>query len=150
MRNLMPSRHLMTLPTIALAPAATACAAGPLPGMPPLLDPNDVYDADRPNQLSQVVSHSPTRVYVPNSGSDTVDIIDSKTFKIVRRSILGPEESVGAQRSWRQHHAHRPCHEREGPHHPTTRGSAELSAASGGAERQPRLMTFASGRRCCR
>ncbi len=57
--------------------------------MPPLLDPNDVYAADRPNQLSPVVSQFPTRVYVPNSGSDTVDIIDPKTFKVIRSFPVG-------------------------------------------------------------
>jgi YVTN family beta-propeller protein len=62
---------------------------GPLPGMPPVLDPNDIYAADRPNQLSPVVSKFPTRVYVPNSGSDTVDIIDPATYKIIDHFPVG-------------------------------------------------------------
>jgi len=36
----------------------------------------DVYAADRPGQLSPVVRGFPSRIYVPNSNSDTVDVID--------------------------------------------------------------------------
>jgi len=61
----------------------------PLPGMPPVLDPLDIYAADRPGQLSPVVSRFPSLIYVPNSGSNTVDIIDPKTFKIIRHFAVG-------------------------------------------------------------
>src|SRR5437868_6357208 len=43
--------------------------------IPPLLDPHDVYAAGRPGLLSPVVRHDPARVYVPNSESNTVDVI---------------------------------------------------------------------------
>jgi YVTN family beta-propeller protein len=49
---------------------------------PPLLDPHDVYAADRAGMLSPVVRRFPERVYVPNSLSDTVSVIDPKTFKV--------------------------------------------------------------------
>jgi DNA-binding beta-propeller fold protein YncE len=55
----------------------------PLPGMPPVLNPNDLYTADRPNQLSDVVKNFPSRVYVPNTISNTVDVIDPATFRII-------------------------------------------------------------------
>jgi YVTN family beta-propeller protein len=61
----------------------------PLPGMPPLLDPRDVYAADRPGNLSPAVSRFPPRVYVPNSGRNTVDVIDPQTFKIIDRFKVG-------------------------------------------------------------
>jgi YVTN family beta-propeller protein len=51
--------------------------------IPPLLDRHDVYAADRPGGLSPVVRHDPPRVYVPNSGSNTVDVIDPRTYRIV-------------------------------------------------------------------
>lgn len=54
-----------------------------LPGMPPLLDPHDVYAANRPGQLSTVVRSFSERVYVPNIGRNTVDVIDPHTFKII-------------------------------------------------------------------
>ncbi|MFI9722328.1 hypothetical protein ACIHFE_22115 [Streptomyces sp. NPDC052396] len=60
-----------------------------LPGMPPLLDPNDVYAADRPNALSPVVRNFPSRVYVPNTESDTVSVIDPKTYKVIETIPVG-------------------------------------------------------------
>ncbi|MBT2420981.1 YncE family protein [Streptomyces sp. ISL-22] len=60
-----------------------------LPGMPPVLDPNDVYAADRPNKLSPVVKDFPSRVYVPNTESDTVSVIDPKTYKIIETIPVG-------------------------------------------------------------
>lgn len=60
-----------------------------LPGMPPVLDTTDIYAADRPNALSSVVRNFPTRVYVPNSDSNTVDVIDPKTMQIVDHFAVG-------------------------------------------------------------
>jgi YVTN family beta-propeller protein len=57
--------------------------------MPPVLNPNDIYAADRPGQLSQVVKNFPSLVYVPNSESDTVDVIDPTTFKVVNHFPVG-------------------------------------------------------------
>jgi DNA-binding beta-propeller fold protein YncE len=44
---------------------------------------HDVYAADRPGKLSRVVRHDPPRIYVPNSKSNTVDVIDQRTYRIV-------------------------------------------------------------------
>ncbi|MFI7011374.1 YncE family protein [Streptomyces sp. NPDC050145] len=60
-----------------------------LPGMPPVLDPEDVYAADRPNKLSPVVKDFPSRVYVPNTESDTVSVIDPQTYKIIETIKVG-------------------------------------------------------------
>ncbi|MER5937190.1 PQQ-binding-like beta-propeller repeat protein [Streptomyces sp. NPDC001928] len=60
-----------------------------LPGMPPVLDPKDVYAADRPNKLSPVVKDFPSRVYVPNSESDTVSVIDPKTYEVIETIPVG-------------------------------------------------------------
>jgi YVTN family beta-propeller protein len=57
--------------------------------MPPVLDPDDIYSEDRPGRLSHVVKDFPARVYVPNSKSDTVDVIDPRTFKIVDHFAVG-------------------------------------------------------------
>jgi DNA-binding beta-propeller fold protein YncE len=59
-----------------------------LPGMPPVLDPSNVYSADGPGMVSPVAAAFPARVYVPNSKSDTVDIIDPQTYKIVGHFAL--------------------------------------------------------------
>ncbi|MFD7555670.1 MULTISPECIES: YncE family protein [unclassified Streptomyces] len=60
-----------------------------LPGMPPVLDPNDVYAADRPNKLSPVVKDFPSRVYVPNTNSNTVSVIDPTTYQVIDTIPVG-------------------------------------------------------------
>jgi YVTN family beta-propeller protein len=83
------------------APGATAPAVGgdtpattglgPLPGMPPLLDPGNVYAADQPGMLSPAVRQDPALVYVPNSQSNTVDVIDQRTHRIIRHFPTGAQ-----------------------------------------------------------
>jgi DNA-binding beta-propeller fold protein YncE len=57
----------------------------PVGQVPPLPDPSNVYAADRPGLLSPAVRGDPALVYVPNSKSNTVDVISQKTFKVIRR-----------------------------------------------------------------
>ncbi|MBF9067531.1 YncE family protein [Streptacidiphilus fuscans] len=77
--------------------AAEADAAGQsrdpnaLPGMPPLLSATDLYAADRPNQLSPAVKNFPSRIYVPNTLSDTVSVIDPATYKVIDTIQVGHE-----------------------------------------------------------
>ncbi|MBV8865135.1 MAG: hypothetical protein JO210_07010 [Acidobacteriaceae bacterium] len=66
----------------------------PLPGMPPVLDIQNVYSADGPGMLSAAVKTFPYRVYVPNSKSDTVDIIDPETYQIIGHFAL-PKHGKG-------------------------------------------------------
>ena len=74
-------------------PAATPQA---LPGMPKPLSPTDVWAADRPGRLAAAVRRDPYRIYVPNSGSDTVTEIDPRTFKVIRtfRTAREPQHVV--------------------------------------------------------
>ncbi len=60
-----------------------------LPGMPRPLQADDVYAADRPGRLSPAVHGALTRVYVPNSQSNTVDVIDPGSYRIVRHYRVG-------------------------------------------------------------
>ncbi|MFE7234286.1 YVTN family beta-propeller repeat protein [Streptomyces sp. NPDC002405] len=60
-----------------------------LPGMPPVLDPTDVYSADRPGKLSPVVKDFPSRVYVPNTNSNTVTVIDPETYEVIETIPVG-------------------------------------------------------------
>jgi YVTN family beta-propeller protein len=69
--------------------AAPTPAEKGLPGMPPVQDPNDIYAADHAGNLSPVVKNFPARIYVPNSGSNTVDIIDPATYKIIAHFPVG-------------------------------------------------------------
>jgi YVTN family beta-propeller protein len=68
--------------------AGAARAADVLPGMPPLLDAGNIYAAAAPGKFAPAVAGFPARVYVPNSKSDTVDVIDPATFKIVSHFAL--------------------------------------------------------------
>jgi YVTN family beta-propeller protein len=49
----------------------------------------NVYAFDGANALSPVVRNVPPRVYVPNSGSNTVDVIDQRTFKVIAHYVVG-------------------------------------------------------------
>ncbi len=78
-------------------PSATGDPAGDLlPGMPPPLDPNDVYAAYRLDALSPVVRGDVRRVYVPNHTSATVSVIDPATGKVIQTVAVpaGPEHVV--------------------------------------------------------
>jgi YVTN family beta-propeller protein len=63
----------------------------PLPGMPPVLNPHDIYSADRPGDLNPTVKDFPSRIYVPNSGSNTVDVINPATYKIIGHFRVGKQ-----------------------------------------------------------
>ena len=93
----------------------------PLPPPPPcrcpaspLLDPHDVYAADRPDALSPVVagtpigstSRTPCRTQcLSSTRARTGDQhLPRRARAAARRSVLGPEDAVGQQRS-RQHAA---------------------------------------------
>jgi YVTN family beta-propeller protein len=50
---------------------------------------HDVYAADRAGRLSAAVRHDPPRVYVPNSQSNTVDVIDQRTYRVIDHFATG-------------------------------------------------------------
>jgi YVTN family beta-propeller protein len=58
----------------------------------------NVYAADRVGNLSAATRGAKAYVYVPNSDSNTVDVIDQRTFKIVRHFAVGalPQHVVPA------------------------------------------------------
>ena len=66
--------------------------------IPKLLDRNNVYAADAPGDLTGPARHALPRVYVPNSQSDTVDVIDPSTYKVVGHFTVGalPQHVVPA------------------------------------------------------
>jgi YVTN family beta-propeller protein len=69
-----------------------------LPGMPAPLDPANVYAADGPGMLSAAVAHDLPRVYVPNTGSNTVTVIDPTTYRVIGTLRVGhqPQHVVPA------------------------------------------------------
>jgi YVTN family beta-propeller protein len=80
------SQHASSRPSVARSPRAHSSAKY---AVPPLLDPHDVYAADRPGMLSPVVRGFPERVYVPNSESDTVSVIDPHTYRVIDEFPVG-------------------------------------------------------------
>jgi YVTN family beta-propeller protein len=54
-----------------------------------VLDARNVYAADAPGKLSPVVKDFPSRVYVPNTNSDTVSVIDPATYKVIETIPVG-------------------------------------------------------------
>jgi YVTN family beta-propeller protein len=77
---------------------AARTSAAVLPNVPPLVDADNVYAADGVGDLSPVVRDARPYVYVPNSDSNTVDVIDQRTFKVVRHFAVGalPQHVVPA------------------------------------------------------
>ena len=74
----------------ATSPEASRPSFTPRPGrIPPLLDRRNVYAAERPGLLSPVVRNDPPRIYVPNSKSDTVDVISQRTAKVIAHFAVG-------------------------------------------------------------
>jgi YVTN family beta-propeller protein len=57
--------------------------------MPPPLSATDVYAADRPNRLVPAVRGDRPLVYVPNSLSDTVSVIDPRTYRVIATHRVG-------------------------------------------------------------
>lgn len=81
--------HRTTPSPVGAAHVGTALSVPVAGSIPAPLDPSNVYAAERPGLLSPAVRGDPALVYVPNSVSNTVDVISQKTFKIVRQFPVG-------------------------------------------------------------
>jgi 4-amino-4-deoxy-L-arabinose transferase-like glycosyltransferase/DNA-binding beta-propeller fold protein YncE len=69
-----------------IAAAGQEAVAG---AVPPPLDPHNIYAADRAGALSPTVRADRALVYVPNSASNTVDVISQRSFKVVEHFAVG-------------------------------------------------------------
>jgi YVTN family beta-propeller protein len=58
-------------------------------GMPPVIDPNNLYSEIRSDKVSPTVAKHLSRVYVPNRASNDVWVIDPATFKVVNKFSVG-------------------------------------------------------------
>ena len=72
-----------------LAAGAAPTTVATLPGMPPVVDPTNVYSETAAGKFSPAVAGHLSRVYVPNRRSDDVYVIDPVTFKVVDRFRVG-------------------------------------------------------------
>lgn len=87
-----------SLPGLAQAPAEKTpqaaqelSADAPLLGMPPVTDPTDIYAETRAEHVSPTIRAFPPRVYVPNSLSNTVSVIDPDTLRVLETFPVGRE-----------------------------------------------------------
>jgi YVTN family beta-propeller protein len=76
--------------------AMCACAAGaatvaiePIAGMPPVVNPSNLYSEAGANRLSPAVAGALSRVYVPNLSSNDVYVIDPARMQVVDRFPVG-------------------------------------------------------------
>jgi YVTN family beta-propeller protein len=60
-------------------------------GMPPVVDPANLYSETTAEHMSPAVADALPRIYVPNLRSNDVYVIDPETFKVVDRFPVGPE-----------------------------------------------------------
>jgi len=84
---------------VAAKPAmSSASPSAGYPGMPPVLDANNLYSAAGPGQLSSSVGSALPLVYVPELRSNDVVVIDPQTRKVVTRFAVGvnPQHVVPA------------------------------------------------------
>jgi len=69
-----------------------ASAAGPVqtvPGMPPVVDPANLYSETTADKMSPAAAKAPVRVYVPHLKSNDVWVIDPATLKVVDKFKVG-------------------------------------------------------------
>jgi YVTN family beta-propeller protein len=79
----------LCLPQMTIAAEIGARAIQTVPGMPPVIDPNNLYSETRSGNLSPVVANHLHRVYVPNRSSNDVWVIDPATLKIITKFRVG-------------------------------------------------------------
>jgi YVTN family beta-propeller protein len=83
---------LILLLSCAAAPrpaGAAGTAVATPPGMPPVVDPTNLYSETTAGKLSPAVASHPSRVYVPHLQSNDVYVIDPATLTIVDRFKVG-------------------------------------------------------------
>jgi YVTN family beta-propeller protein len=84
-----PPAATSSTPSSSPSSSPSASADGLLGAVPPALDPHDVYAADRPGSLAAAARGARSLVYVPNSESNTVDVIDPRTYTVVGHFAVG-------------------------------------------------------------
>jgi YVTN family beta-propeller protein len=82
---------LLCLSLFGLAAAANAAAPSvqTVPGMPPVINPNNLYSEAGAGKLSPATAGALSRVYVPNLKSSDVYVIDPATFQVIDHYNVG-------------------------------------------------------------
>ena len=84
-------RSLMLAPVVAamLGTAVVGAQVQTVPGMPPVVDPTNLYSETRSDKMSPAVSGALHRVYVPHNKGHDVWVIDPATLKVVDKFKVG-------------------------------------------------------------
>ena len=91
------AHHTAAAPSSSVSPSPSTSAAPPapvvdvLPGMPPVVDPANVYSEAAAGMLSPAAAAARPLVYVPHSGSGEVRVIDPATFQQIDQFPAGQE-----------------------------------------------------------
>jgi len=78
-----------TSTTGATTTTAATSKVNTIPGMPPVVNPANLYSEAGANMLSDAVKGDLVRVYVPNLQSNSVSVIDPATMKVVDTIPVG-------------------------------------------------------------
>ena len=99
-----PSKAVRATPTRSASDAAAtwqvaspvADLSVPLPGMPPVANPANIYAAAGADMLTPATRGVPYRIYVPDSGGSTVTVINPATYKVIMtyQAGLNPQHVV--------------------------------------------------------
>ncbi len=86
------------VPALAAPFGSLAPSVVTIPGMPPVIDPANLYSETAAGRLSPTVAGALSRVYVPNVKSNVVYVIDPATYKVVDHFSVGinPQHVVPA------------------------------------------------------
>src|SRR5262249_52127888 len=88
-RFIMRLNPIALLALTALFQVAPTGAAQTLPGMPRVIDPQNIYSEATANKIGPTAMGALQRVYVPNIKSGDVYVIDPSTYKVVDRFVVG-------------------------------------------------------------
>jgi YVTN family beta-propeller protein len=82
----------------ASAPTSASAAVVTVPGMPPVIDPRNLYSETAADKTSAAVRGDLERIYVPNLRSNDVYVVDPAAMKVVDRFKvgIGPQHIVPA------------------------------------------------------
>ena len=99
-----PSRAVRAMPTRSASQTAAtwqvaspvADLSEPLPGMPPVASPANIYADAGADMLTPATRGVPYRIYVPDSGGSTVTVINPATYKVIGtyQTGLNPQHVV--------------------------------------------------------
>ena len=76
-----------------------------VPGMPPVVDPRNLYSETEAGRLSPGTAGALSRIYVPNRQSNNVSVVDAESLMVfdvsaARRPVLGSADALGREQ-WR-------------------------------------------------